>query len=355
MLVYRGSGVATYTYNLVKNLLNIDKENTYHLFYSSLRRPTHFPYLNEFKSLGGRIIDYPFPPLCLKFCWNRHELFPCEWFMGKVDVFHSSDFLRPPLLKGTKGVTTIHDLTWKIFPQFHTLGIVKAHERKLQKTIKYNDMIIVDSPQTKNDLFQYYPKIKNTVTTIPLGVDEIYFQKLAHNNIQLVLTKYYITSPYILYVGAIEPRKNIQALVRAFHTVSKLKPELRLVLAGRAGWKNKKVFENIQRLGLNNRIIFTGYVEDKDLPALYQGASVFVYPSLYEGFGLPPLESIASGTPTISYNSPSISQQFVRKISPDNLSKNILELLKYPTVPKIKLSRWNDTAKQTLDVYKKLL
>src|SRR3990167_5002578 len=351
MLVYQGSGVATYTYNLVKSLLEIDKQNSYHLFYSSLRRPKIFIYLKELKGLGGKVYDYPFPPRLIKYLWNKHQFLPVEWLIGKVDIFHSSDFLRPPLLIKTKGVTTIHDLTWKKFPRFHTEDIVRAHERKLKMTIEKNDVIIVDSDKTKEDLLYYYPNAKNPIYTVPLGVDIKFFQKESSEKIKKVLKKYKIKEPYVLYVGAIEPRKNIPTLIKAFKIVLKSNPKYRLVLAGRAGWKNEDVFGLINELNLNEKIIFTGFVEDEDLPAIYQGATVFVYPSLYEGFGLPPLEAIASGAPTIAYNTPSLNQRFVKEIDVKELTKKIVQNILTPTVSQIHIQTWENTAEQTLKAY----
>ena len=355
MLVYQGSGVATYTYNLVKNLLEIDKQNSYHLFYSSLRRPKNFIYLKELEELGGKIYDYPFPPRLIKLCWNKYHILPVEWLIGKVDIFHSSDFLRPPLLNGAKGVTTIHDLTWKKFPQFHIEEIVNAHERKLKITIEKKYVIIVDSDKTKEDLLYYYPNAKNPVYTIPLGVDKKFFQKETPKKIKTILKKYKIKEPYILYVGAIEPRKNIPTLIKAFKIVLKSNPEYRLVLAGRAGWKNEDVFGLINELNLNEKIIFTGFVEDEDLPAIYQGASVFVYPSLYEGFGLPPLEAMASGTPTIAFNSPSLNTKFIEKISLEVLSAKIIAQINTPKLQKFVIPTWSETSRKTLKVYRKII
>src|SRR3989344_2619390 len=117
MLIYQGSGVANYTYNLVKNLLQYDKENEYRLFYSSFHEQKSSEYLKEFEKLGAKIYPYHFPFKFLQFCWEKINIMPVEWFIGKVDVFFSSDFLRPLLLPGTKGITTVHDLIWKIFPQ----------------------------------------------------------------------------------------------------------------------------------------------------------------------------------------------------------------------------------------------
>src|SRR3990167_4085773 len=264
MLVYQGSGVATYTYNLAKSLLKYDKKNEYRFFYSSLRRPKHFPYLQELKEMGGKIYDYRFPPKVLKLWWNRFHIIPVEWFIGRVDIFHSSDFLRPPFLKGTRGITTIHDLTWKKFPQFHTPEIVKAHEKKLKLTIELDDIIIVDSDKTKEDLLYYYPNSKNPIYTIPLGVDQKYFARHSKKNIQRTMKKYLIKKPYLLYVGAIEPRKNIVTLIKSFKKVLMDKPEYYLVLAGRAGWKNEDVFKEINKLKLEEKIIFTGFVNEND-------------------------------------------------------------------------------------------
>lgn len=354
MLVYRGSGVATYTYNLVKYLLQIDKKNTYHLFYSSLRRPPNFTYLEELTKAGAQIHDLPFPPRVLKFCWNKTHILPVEWFTGKVDIFHSSDFLRPPLLPGTKSVTTIHDLTWKKHPQFHTQDIIEAHERKLARTIDQQDVIIVDSLKTKEDLYYYYPHAKNSVFTVPLGVDQTFFDPPQKETINRVIAKYQLHAPYILYVGAIEPRKNIPTLITAFNQVQQSHPELQLVLAGRAGWKNEEVFELITKYNLKDKVRCTGYIEESDLPGLYQGAQLFVYPSLYEGFGLPPLEALASGTPTIAYNSPSLDQQFVDHIDPAMLANEMQALIDRPHVAKVHILTWKEVAEKTLEVYEKI-
>src|SRR3989339_1499001 len=217
MLVYAGSGVANYIYNFVKTLLKIDHQNEYRLFYSSFRRPKNFYYLKELKKLGGKIYQYPFPPTLLKIIWGRLNIIPIEWFTGKVDVFFFSDFLRPPLLPGTKGITTIHDLTWKLFPKYHEERIIRAHEKKLDKTIKYNDAIIVDSINTKQDLLRLYPQInEDKVIVLYPGIGE-QFKQIDNDKIKQILTKYSIlNTKYLLYVGAIEPRKNLVRSIEVF-------------------------------------------------------------------------------------------------------------------------------------------
>ncbi|MFA6081565.1 MAG: glycosyltransferase family 1 protein [Patescibacteria group bacterium] len=362
MLVYAGSGVANYTFNLAKNLLEIDKENEYRLFYSSLRRPKNFYYLDELKKAGGKIYDYKFPPTLLQLWWSKLHIIPVEWFIGKVDVFFSSDFLRPPLLPGTRGITTVHDLTWKLFPQYHEERIIRAHEKKLAKTIKYNDTIIVDSINTKQDLLKLYSRINNEkITVLYPGIGE-QFKQIDNNKIKQILTKYSIlNTKYLLYVGAIEPRKNLVRSIEVFSELIKDKKfsDFKFIIAGRAGWKNEDVFERIKRLKLENKVKFIGFVEDEDLPYLYNAASLTVYLSSYEGFGLPPLESLACGTKVIAGDNSSLIETIDKKFLVNvNDKDKILEKMKYLLGNKIVINsdeikkrfNWKESAKRFLKI-----
>ena len=343
MLVYAGSGVANYTFNLVKTLLEIDKKNEYRLFYSSFRRPKNFYYLDQLKKLGGKIYDFPFPPSLLKIIWGKFNIIPIELFTGKVDVFFFSDFLRPPLLKGTKGLTTVHDLTWKLFPEYHTKDVIEAHQKKLEKTIEFGDTIIVDSENTKNDLLKLYPQTKpNKINVIYPGIGNEFKPNDNKQKLTDILKKYntittnhysLATNHYLLYVGAIEPRKNLTLATEVFYqliTNHSSLSTLKFVIAGRAGWKNEDVFRSIKQLGLEDKVKFTGFVEDEDLPYLYRGARLTVYLSSYEGFGLPPIESLACGTPVIAGDNSSMRETIDKKFLVDVTDKNkILEKMKY--------------------------
>jgi len=387
MLVYQGSGVANYTYNLVKNLLDFDKKNTYKLFYSSFRRPKETKEkLKEFKKLGAKVYDFPFPPFLLKLFWNKLHLFPIEWFIGKVDVFHSSDFLRPPTSKTVKNITTIHDLTWKLFPQYHTKDVIYAHEKKLEKTIKYNDEIIVDSENTKNDLLKLYPQIKEEkVHVVYPGVGE-HFRKIEDKKaIEKVIKKYlkrftFNVSRYMLYVGAIEPRKNLDLAIKIFnkliidshlrgndkndkdyrkncHSCESRNPNnFYFLIIGKAGWKNEKIFQLVKDLKLEDKVIFLGYVEDKDLPYFYSGAMLTFYLSSYEGFGFPPLESLACGTPVIAGNNSSMKETLPRQFlvnekNEEEVYKKVIEILQLKKLPKIKKDfSWRSYVVEFLDI-----
>ncbi len=373
-MAYPGSGVANYTYNLVKNLLLLDKKNIYKLFYSSFRKTQETKEkLNEFKRLGARVFIFPFPPRTFHFLWMKHHLLPVEWLIGKVDFFHSSDFLRPPLLRGTKGITTIHDLTWKIYPQFHTQDIIKAHERKLKKTIEYKDVIIVDSENTKKDLLRYYPQIKNNnkLYVIYPGIGESFRPIKDKEKIRKVLKKYNLNYPanYLLYVGAIEPRKNLDTAIKVFskllkngttkpkpsrlsrdnieeetktmyqnnkHLIAKKIAEPRrlsydsgwqdykFLIVGRAGWKNEKIFKLVKDLGLEKKVVFVGFVEDRDLPYFYNAAKILIYLSKYEGFGLPPLEALACGTSVLAGDNSSLREILPKEYLVNLNNKNLI-------------------------------
>lgn len=364
MLVYTGSGVANYTFNLVKNLLKIDKENEYRLFYSSFRRPKNFYYLNVLKRLGGKVYEYRFPPSLLQLWWSKLNIIPVEWFIGKVDVYFSSDFLRPPLLKGTKGITTVHDLTWKIYPQYHEQRIIEAHAIKLKKTIKYNDTVITDSLSTKKDLSKYFQEInRKKVQVVYPGIGEQFKLKARDKEQKMILEKYMIDfeDRFLLYVGAIEPRKNLVLAINIFNKLVKDSrfSDFKFVITGRAGWKNESVFQSIKQLGLEKKIRFTGFVVDEDLPYLYNAAQLTVYLSAYEGFGLPPIESLACGTKVIVGDNSSLREIIDKEFLVDLSDKNkILEKIKYLLSNKIKINseeiqekfNWKKSGQQFLKI-----
>jgi len=380
MLVYTGSGVANYTFNLIRELLLTDKTNEYRLFYSSLRRPKNFYYLDELKKLGAKVYDWRFPPSLLKLWWGKWHIMPVEWFIGKVDVFYSSDFLRPPLLKGTKGVTTVHDLIWKIYPEFHEDFIVEAHAKKLAKTVKYGDTVLVDSQSTKKDLKKYYPQMQEEKIHVIYPAVAEYFRPIKDKpKISQVLSKYLnnqetnskyskqlpITNNqipnYLLYVGAIEPRKNIDKAIAAFADLLKNEKfsDFKFLIVGRAGWKNEKIFALVEKLNLKDRVIFVGFVEDKDLPYFYSGAKLSVYLSQYEGFGLPPLESLSCGTPTIAGENSSMKETIDKKflVNVDEQTAIVAKMKELltdkvtidPQEIKRKFS-WNEAAKKFLQI-----
>ncbi len=237
--------------------------------------------------------------------------------LKNYDLFHSpfhpfpveSDGLKKP-----KKLITIHDLIPKIHPEYfgenHAINMNKILSRIDKETF-----VCCVSESTKNDLLNHHPNLdEKKVSVIPLAADStIFYQEQNHNKINTVLKKYQINSekPYFLSVSTLEPRKNLNRTIEAFIKLVEQEnlKDLQLVLVGSKGWKIDDLFENIQsNESFRKQVILTGFVDDQDLAAIYSGALGFIYPSLYEGFGLPPLEAMQCGVPVIASDNSSIPE-----------------------------------------------
>lgn len=277
------------------------------------------PFINPAKrnnSIDAIIKNYPdveikshvLPtPKMQRWIWGHSDFLPIERFLGPVDLYHGTSFVMPPL-HHAKGIMTIYDLSFMLFPQFHTREM-QAFTKNIRRYAERTDCIIAISEQTKQDIVSLLnvPEMKVRVTL--LAADTRYRVIDDTHRIASVAATYGIDREYILYTGTLEPRKNVPAIIRAFQSIKReLNVPHRLVLAGKKGWLYDDIFTEVRALGLEQEIIFTGYVPDEDLPFLYNGADLFVYPSFYEGFGLPPLEAMACGCPVISSNTSSLPE-----------------------------------------------
>jgi glycosyltransferase involved in cell wall biosynthesis len=233
---------------------------------------------------------------------------------SKYDVYHGSYFPLPDAdrLPDIPRVLTIYDMIPVLFPEFF---VPKVNQRAISLLESINiqkDWIICISEQTKHDFCEYSGMDSARVFVTPLAAAAHFYPVKDLSNIQNILAKYKIPqNPYILSLCTLEPRKNLDLLIRAFSNLVQAHPntDLNLVLVGTSGWKNDKIFQAVQENSqLKKRIVFTGYVPDQDLAPIYSGALTFVYPSLYEGFGLPPLEAMQCGTPVITSNSSSLPE-----------------------------------------------
>lgn len=361
-LAYQGTGVATYTENLIINLLKIDKVNEYVFFYSSLRQKLP----SNLKSLFINLKSYNFPPLALELLWNRLHVIPIETFTGKLDVFHSSDWLEPPA-KCPK-VTTIHDLAIFKYPEvFAPKGghdILKNQKRKLSWVAKETKTIIAVSENTKRDIVEILKIPEERIKVVYEGTDRAYNIQQTTKEIEGTKKKYNIRGKYLLAVGTLEPRKNIRRVIEAFNILKPQFPDLSLVIVGKMGWGED--FEKCQMTNDKCQIKFTGYVPKEDLACLYQRAQVFVYPSLYEGFGLPVLDAMTSGCPVVTSNVSSLPEVvgdagvLVDPNNVEDIAGGILKamgnrelLIKEGKTQVLKFS-WEKTARETLAVYKEV-
>lgn len=384
-IVFEGTGVATYTRNLVRELLRINSggHNDYVLFGASLRRkPILDLFAKDLQKEGLKFTSsfWLLPPTLMAEVWNEVHHVKVEKLIGKIDVFHSSDWSQPP--SRAKKITTVHDLVVYKYPESSQgkLGfrleklaplanIVAVQKQRLAWVKKECDLIIADSQATKKDLIDLLAIPKEKIGVIYLAAGEEYWQynSLKENErarkIISVKSKYHLEDDYLLAVGTQEPRKNFARLLEAFKTIDRSK--VTLAIAGKYGWgeQNSKVEDNnIKQLG---------YVPQEDLPALYAGAKVFVFPSLYEGFGVPILEAMTVGCPVITSNigsMPEAGGEAAIYVQPDNVNSiadGINKILKLTSKEYAQLSArskiqakkfsWENTATETLGLYESLV
>lgn len=220
----------------------------------------------------------------------------------ELDLVHDPNGIAPFLTMpaSVRCVVTIHDAFAYVYPHAHNLLDNWRFRWMLPAAARRADAVITDSEHSRSDLLRYLCLPAPRVHTIPCGIDSRFVPVPDGSERRAVLGRYGITRPYLLYVGGINARKNIARLFEAYALVRQRYPELALVVAGKRQWRTAAIDAAFERLELAQHVHFTGYFEEADLPALYSAAEVFVFPSLYEGFGLPPLEALACGTPVVT-------------------------------------------------------
>lgn len=247
------------------------------------------------------------------------------------DTFFYPNFITFPSLYNRRSMVIVHDLSFVHYSQY-------AHPKDLPFKLKYTPksvaraaMVVTISENSKREIIEHYKVPARKIAIIHPGVDADFFKPASQNKIQVVKSKYNLPKKYILYAGTIEPRKNIDGLLKAYDALpKKLRDNYGLVLAGGKGWKDDGIVERITALQAKGlKIVLTGYLPDDDLPSIHTGASLFVFPSYYEGFGMPPLEAMACGTPVVSADNSSLPEAvgkaglLVQATNPNSLSSAI--------------------------------
>lgn len=293
------SGIGYYTYRIVKELIDNDKENEYYLF-SNCKISVHFPENSKVHN-----ILYPCRNRLL---WSRYLL---GWQIQKfnLDIFWSPTHNLPIVKqKKTKYYMTVHDIA------NHILGNISQSKSSQQKYLriildhscKIADGIIAPSNATKKDLVEHFRVAPQKISVIYEGGDKESSVKPAGE--QELEEKYQVKKPYFLYVGTLQPRKNIETIVDSFLRLAKNESTAQLVLAGGTGWGMGKVLDKIQKSSFKERIILTGYISEEEKAGLYKNAEAFLFPSQYEGFGIPVLESFSYGVPVITAKNSSLPE-----------------------------------------------
>jgi glycosyltransferase involved in cell wall biosynthesis len=293
----RRAGIGRHALQLLKTLLSSDKRNEY-----VLHGWSHGLDIEEITKLRSENVELSIvriPGDVKRFYWNRLRVPSIERFVGRVQVFHSTDPMLPSV-KHAKKICTVHDLAYKMFPAMFERRVL-AWDSCVERSIRSADAIIVPSEQTKNDLVESRMAGDETIHVLRLPPDSLFREQRNMDVDKFTLTRLQLTKPFILFVGTIEPRKNIVRIIKAFEEVRQTShPDVDLVIAGKKGWLYHETFQAIVGSREKSRIHYLSFVADDQLAVLYREAVCFVYPSLYEGYGFPLLEAMASGTPIVT-------------------------------------------------------
>lgn len=241
--------------------------------------------------------------------WHRlHLHLPVELWAGSQDLFHATDFVLPPTFQHTRTLLTVHDLSFIRDPNSATPALRRYLGAVVPQSVVQSNHVLADSRATRDDLIELYRTPSDKVTVLYSGVDARFSPQVERGEEERVRRRYKLGhQPFILSLGTLQPRKNYSRLISAFARVADVSRWVdgrpvahNLVIVGKQGWLFDSIKADVSRLGIRTRVIFPGYADDDDLPALYRSADLFVFPSLYEGFGLPPLEAMACGTPVVT-------------------------------------------------------
>jgi glycosyltransferase involved in cell wall biosynthesis len=319
--IWQGAGIGRYTRELVSAIVEQGGDFRYTLFYAAGGVERANPYLADLDQLCAahpnvRSTPIPLSPRRLTQVWQRLRLpLPVELFTGPLDLLHAPDFVLPPTRART--LLTIHDLSFLVHPECAVPSMVRYLSDAVPRSLRRADAVLADSQATRQDLGRLLGYDPARVTVVYPGVSPR-FRPLPPEATEPVRARLGLPERFVLFVSTLEPRKNLVRLIEAFASAGdggwgmgdsdSPSPIPHLVLAGRNGWLYEEVFATIERLGLNERVRLLGFVDDKDLPALYNLAWAFAYPSIYEGFGFPALEALACGTPVVTADNSSLPE-----------------------------------------------
>lgn len=357
------AGIAHYTYNIFKNLVKLDHKNSYEVFgLSFYGRSTSFKKMfprgtkfNLIRYIPGRV-------------WNivnrKLKTPPLESLLGKkADVYIFTNFRMYPTLFAKKRFTVIYDVAFKHHPKYIEANNLKFLNRRVPEAINKSDKIITISEFTKADIIKFYNIDSDKIIVAHCAVDTYKFKSKPLTT--RLKSKYGLQDGYLLYLGTVEPRKNIASLVRAYDKLpDHIKAKHPLVLAGGGGWNDREIRDVIDQASKSSNIILPGYIEEEDIPSLYSGAELFLYPSHFEGFGMQLLEAMACGTPVLTAKNSSLTEvgggaaYYVDDKSVESIMNGIEKLLNEPSLredlikkgkQQIKKFSWEKSAQKIID------
>jgi glycosyltransferase involved in cell wall biosynthesis len=361
------TGISNYAYNLFINVVNLYKDYKFiSLGIIPLKAYDTFKNLAIAKKDNVFLKTYRMPSRLWTYIfrlWSFISFPPIEFLAGNVDIFHSFDWYFPPA-KSCKRLATIFDISTLLYPEGHTVANIAQHTNRLKAIKREADFVLTISQFSKKEIIRVLGIPEEKIEIAYPGVDTKTFIIRKNFEVRPVLSKYGLKPGFLLFVGSWYPRKNLKRLIKVFkYFKTEYSFKNKLVLIGRKT-------SLIDSLDLNSSIVSLGYVSQKDLPYFYNGASCFIYPSLYEGFGIPLLEAMASGCPVVTSNLSSMPEVIDKAgvlVDPYKEKsifkgiKKVLENKRFASDLKTKgLKRageftWKNCARKTFSVYKKVV
>ncbi len=365
--IHQKAGLGRYARTLAEHLVAEDRVNEYTAFAFGTFAADALP--PTLRTLPRANIPLGARPWRLG-VWLAHILHvPLDRALPRVDVFHATEHLLPPL-QNAKTVFTLHDLIFQFFPEYH-LPLNRWFLRTaMPHFLRLANAVIAVSECTKRDAIRFYHLPPDKITVIHEGVDPTLCPETDPKRIAAVRARYAADGPFLLLVSTLEPRKNIPALVDALRVLRERGHSHRLLIAGRKGWLYQGIFDHVALTGMEQAVRFLDYVPDGDLRALFAACDAFVFPSLYEGFGLPVLEAMACGAPVVCSNTsslPEVADDAALLVNPRDIGAFALAIERVITQPALRDElrakgfrqaakfSWKQAARETLTVYRQIL
>lgn len=365
------TGVGFCEAGIIKALTSLYNDNEYLFNFFALGRKVNSNNINDYVQSCCKINSCEwFSSYLYKIIKSFLPIPYCMFFRQKADITHFFNFNIPPFVQGKK-VVTIHDMAFKRFPETVRFKTKMSLALNIKKTLQIADKIITVSNFSKDEIINLFNVDGDRIAVVPNGVDfNLFKPNYDEAKINEIKNKYKIGAPYFLYLGTLEPRKNLIRLISAYNNYIKLTASSTLlVLVGQKGWMYDEIFEKVREFKLEKKVIFTGYVEDYEAPLLINGAIAFCFPSLYEGFGMPPLEAMACGVPVLTSNVSSLPEVvgdaaiLVNPYSEEEITSGLIKLsndeklrkeLSKKGLKQAKRFSWDNAATILNNIYKEL-
>ena len=338
LIAAKRTGVEHFTHRLLASLFELDTSSKYQLVYMSFvgrQQPSIFPNISN---LSHKRISW-LPGKAYNLLLRARLAPPIDLIANtKPDIFLFPNFIKWPTIHSRKTIVTVHDMSFIESPD----TIVPRHRWFLKtfvpKSIAKSDHVITISDSSKSQIIKHYGTDPNKICVITPAIDHSFFKPASTSSVDKIKKKYHIRDKYLLYFGTIEPRKNIAGIIKAYQALpANIRNSHQLVLGGGSGWLDKEINDLAGQLE-PGELVKTGYLPDSDTPALYTGATVFLYPSLYEGWGMQILEAMACGTPVITADNSSLPEAggnaavYIKAQDTGALTREIINIVTNPSV-----------------------